>query len=72
MSIINEAYLSISCIKAMASLDAEGMIEESGVAENWGNLKFILAASLKPEIVLNLYFSKIVKTRHEPQSFFDF
>ena len=41
-------YLNISVISAIASFDAVGMIEAKGVAENWGNLKFILAASLKP------------------------
>ena len=42
-------YLNISVISAIASFEAVGMMEERGVAENWGNLKFIPAASLKPK-----------------------
>ena len=38
----------MSVIRAMASLDALGISEARGVTENWGNLKFIPAASLKP------------------------
>ena len=38
----------MSVIRPIASLDADGMMEARGVAENWGNLKFIPAASLKP------------------------
>ena len=38
----------MSVIRAMASLDALGMRVARGVAENWGNLKFMPAASLKP------------------------
>ena len=38
----------MSVIKAIASFDAVGIIDASGVGENWGNLKFIPAASLKP------------------------
>ena len=38
----------MSVIRAIASLDADGMMEARGVGENCGNLKFIPAASLKP------------------------
>ena len=38
----------MSVIRATASLDAVGMMEASGVAVNWGNLKFMLAANLCP------------------------
>ena len=33
----------------IASLLAEGMMDVRGVGENWGNLKFIPAASLSPK-----------------------
>ena len=40
--------LNMSVIRATASLEAVGMMEARGVAVNWGNLKFMLAASLCP------------------------
>jgi hypothetical protein len=39
-------------MRLMASLLAVGMMEARGVAENWGNLKFMLTASLKPTALL--------------------
>ena len=46
--ILRNTDLSISVISATASFEAVGMMEASGVAVNWGNLKFMLAASLWP------------------------
>ena len=43
-------HLSIFSMRATASLLALGMRVCRGVAENWGNLKFMLADSLCPKI----------------------
>jgi hypothetical protein len=51
--------LSISSMRLMASLLAVGMMEARGVAENWGNLKFMLTASLKPTALL-LFLTDVV------------
>jgi hypothetical protein len=48
LSLASNSDLSISSMRLMASLLAVGMMEARGVAENWGNLKFMLTASLKP------------------------
>ena len=40
------SHLSMSVMRRRASLEAVGTSASSGVAENWGNLKFMAAANL--------------------------